>query len=57
MELYYNDALLSAPDMSLDYLRSELRELEAYSYKGLFDALDVCHQGFQMKRLCAEMQT
>lgn len=51
MELYYNDALFSAPDMSLDYLRSELRELEAYSYKELFDALDVLSSRFSNEEI------
>ncbi len=51
MELYYNDALFSAPDMSLDYLRSELKELEAYSYKELFDALDVLSSRFSNEEI------
>lgn len=46
MESYYNDLLFLIPDKSLDYLNSELKELEAYSYKKLYDALDVLSSRF-----------
>ena len=46
MESYYNDTIFSIPDMSLDYLSSALKELEAYSYKELFDAINVLSSRF-----------
>lgn len=46
MESYYNNALFSIPNMTLDSLSFALKELEAYSYKELFEALDVLSSRF-----------
>lgn len=46
MESYYNDALFSIPNMSLDSLTFTLKELEAYSYNELYKALDVLSSRF-----------